>query len=330
MLLAPFGANERDEHRRMVETNLLGAMTATEVFLDQLRGGGGDLVNVSSVAGRFAPAGFAVYAATKWGINGWSESLRLELQPNIRVIVIEPGAVATELTDHITHADSKRAAQEATAATHIEPEDIADVIAFAVSRPQRVALSEILVRPRGVHLFDPPADRADLTAPEFVHPTGGQAPGEWSSRVRVRVRARLACLWGALTRSMRLSGEDRVADQAGAEALDYCRERRAAATRRSPTVTRETGGVRASVRRDYGERTSASGRCWPRVSSMRAPGTIVAERVAVGNQNGDRTDDGIDRAAAGPCWADRSDGVGPRSLSEVDRSPSRPGLLGNP
>jgi NADP-dependent 3-hydroxy acid dehydrogenase YdfG len=80
-------------------------------------------------------------------MNGWSESLRLELQPDVRVIVIEPGAVATELTDHITHDDSKRAAQEATTATHIEPEDIADVIAFAVGRPQRVALSEILVRP---------------------------------------------------------------------------------------------------------------------------------------------------------------------------------------
>jgi NAD(P)-dependent dehydrogenase (short-subunit alcohol dehydrogenase family) len=49
-------------------------------------------VNVSSVAGRVAPAGFAAYAATKWGINGWSEALRVELQPDIRAIVIEPGA----------------------------------------------------------------------------------------------------------------------------------------------------------------------------------------------------------------------------------------------
>jgi len=68
MLTAPFTSDQREEHRRMVETNLLGAMTATEVFLDQLRAdGGGDLVNVSSVAGRVAPAGFAVYAATKGG-----------------------------------------------------------------------------------------------------------------------------------------------------------------------------------------------------------------------------------------------------------------------
>jgi NADP-dependent 3-hydroxy acid dehydrogenase YdfG len=67
MLTAPFSSDQREEHRRMVETNLLGAMTTTEVFLDQLRNRGGDLVNISSVVGRVAPAGFAAYAATKWG-----------------------------------------------------------------------------------------------------------------------------------------------------------------------------------------------------------------------------------------------------------------------
>ena len=72
--------------RQMVEVNLMGAITATEVFLDQLRDGGGDLVNISSVAGRTARAGNAVYAATKWGMNGWSEALRQELLPDIRVI----------------------------------------------------------------------------------------------------------------------------------------------------------------------------------------------------------------------------------------------------
>jgi NADP-dependent 3-hydroxy acid dehydrogenase YdfG len=70
MLLAPFTSEQREEQRRMVQTNLLGAMTATEVFLDQLRDGGGDLVNISSVAGRVAHAGGAVYHATKWGLNG--------------------------------------------------------------------------------------------------------------------------------------------------------------------------------------------------------------------------------------------------------------------
>jgi NADP-dependent 3-hydroxy acid dehydrogenase YdfG len=147
MLTAPFTSHQREEHRRMVETNLLGAMTVTDVFLDQLRAGdGGDLVNISSVAGRVAPAGFAAYSATKWAINGWSEALRVELQPDIRVTVIEPGAIATELSDHITHGDSKKAAKEFLD-TAIPPSDIADVIAFAVSRPQRMTLNEILVRP---------------------------------------------------------------------------------------------------------------------------------------------------------------------------------------
>jgi NADP-dependent 3-hydroxy acid dehydrogenase YdfG len=133
MLTAPFTSEQREEHRRMVETNLLGAMTTTEVFLDQLRAnGGGELVNISSVAGRVAPAGFAAYAATKWGINGWSEALRVELQPDIRVTVIEPGAIATELSDHITDAESKRAAKEYLD-TAIPARDIAEVIAFAVS-----------------------------------------------------------------------------------------------------------------------------------------------------------------------------------------------------
>jgi NADP-dependent 3-hydroxy acid dehydrogenase YdfG len=63
------------------------------------------------------------------------------------VTIIEPGAIATELANHITHADSKRAAQEATAEIGIPAQDIADVIAFAISRPRRVTLNEILVRP---------------------------------------------------------------------------------------------------------------------------------------------------------------------------------------
>ncbi len=147
MLLAPFTSDQQAEHRQMVEVNLLGAMTATDVFLDQLRDGGGDLVNISSVAGRTARAGNAVYAATKWGINGWSEALRQELQPGIRVMVIEPGAVATELTDHITHAETKQATQQFVKDLAITPQDIAEVIAFAVTRPRRMTLNEILVRP---------------------------------------------------------------------------------------------------------------------------------------------------------------------------------------
>jgi NADP-dependent 3-hydroxy acid dehydrogenase YdfG len=147
MLLAPFSSDQRAEQRQMVEVNLLGAMTATEVFLDQLKDGGGDLVNISSVAGRTARPGNAGYAATKWGLNGWSEALRQELQPEVRVIVIEPGAVATELTDHITHGETKEGIEQFYEATAISAGDIAEIIAFAVSRPRSVSLNEILIRP---------------------------------------------------------------------------------------------------------------------------------------------------------------------------------------
>jgi NADP-dependent 3-hydroxy acid dehydrogenase YdfG len=149
MLLGPFTSEQRDEQRQMVEVNLLGAMTATEVFLDQLRDGGGDLINISSVAGRTARAGNAAYAATKWGMNGWSEALRQELQPDVRVIVVEPGAVATELVDHITHGETKQATEQFYDATSITAQDIAEIIAFAVTRPHGVSLNEILVRPTG-------------------------------------------------------------------------------------------------------------------------------------------------------------------------------------
>ena len=150
MLLGPFIAEQRAEHRQMVEVNLLGAMTTTEVFLDQLRDGGGGLVNISSVAGRTARtarAGSAVYAATKTGLGGWSEVLRQELQPGVRVMVIEPGAVATELPDHITHAQTRPEIDQFYQQLAIPAQEIAAIISFCVSRPRTVSINEILVRP---------------------------------------------------------------------------------------------------------------------------------------------------------------------------------------
>ena len=147
MLLGTFGPDNHEDYAPMIETNLLGAITTTEVFLEQLRDGGGDLINLSSVAGRTARPSNGVYAATKWGINGWSEALRQELLPDIRVMVIEPGAVDTELTSHINDAEAKQSAEEMYSNASITAQDVAEVIAFAVSRPQTVSLNEILIRP---------------------------------------------------------------------------------------------------------------------------------------------------------------------------------------
>ena len=153
MLLGPFDTDQRADYRQMVEVNLLGAITATEVFLDQLKNGsgerGGDIVNISSVAGRTARAGNGVYAATKWGLNGWSESLRQELLPDVRVTLIEPGVVATELPKHITHAETKQGVDQLYSQAEVTAGDIAEVIAFTLARPRRLAINEILLRPAG-------------------------------------------------------------------------------------------------------------------------------------------------------------------------------------
>ena len=149
MLLGPFGTAQRADYRQMIDVNLAGAITVTEVFLDQLKDGGGDIINISSVAGRTARPGNGVYAATKWGINGWSESLRQELQPGIRVTLIEPGVVATELPGHITHAATKNGVQQLYDKAEVTAGDIAEVIAFVLARPRRLAINEILLRPAG-------------------------------------------------------------------------------------------------------------------------------------------------------------------------------------
>ena len=147
MLLGPFSSERRADYRQMVEVNLLGAITATEVFLDQLKDGGGDIVNISSVAGRTARPGNGVYAATKWALGGWSESLRQEFLPDIRVTLIEPGAVATELPSHITDEATRAGVEQAYSSVQVTAEDIAAVIAFAVGRPKHLTINEVLLRP---------------------------------------------------------------------------------------------------------------------------------------------------------------------------------------
>jgi NADP-dependent 3-hydroxy acid dehydrogenase YdfG len=127
-------------------------MTTTEVFLDQLKDRaaerGADIVTISSVAGRTARAGNGVYAATKWGLNGWSESLRKELLPDVRVTLIEPGVVATELPQHITHADTREGVQQLYSQAEVTADDVAEVIAFTLSGPH-LAINEVLLRPAG-------------------------------------------------------------------------------------------------------------------------------------------------------------------------------------
>ncbi|MGI4789676.1 MAG: SDR family NAD(P)-dependent oxidoreductase [Janthinobacterium lividum] len=150
MLLGPIGNADTEDWRRMIETNVLGLMYATHAALPLMRAqGSGHIVNISSVAGRTARAGAGVYNASKWGVGAFSESLRQEVyKDKIRVTIIEPGAVATELTHHITNADAKKQIESFVGAmVPLESEDIAAAILYAVTQPPRVNVNEILIRP---------------------------------------------------------------------------------------------------------------------------------------------------------------------------------------
>jgi NADP-dependent 3-hydroxy acid dehydrogenase YdfG len=151
MLLGPVEGADTEEWRRMVGVNLLGLLYCTHAALPIMReAGGGQIVNVSSVAGRHANAGSAVYNLTKFGVTAFSEALRQEaLYSNIRVSVVEPGFVATELqaqNENPAVLDAIEKMREEIGDV-LESEDIANAILYAVSQPPRVGVNEILIRP---------------------------------------------------------------------------------------------------------------------------------------------------------------------------------------
>jgi NADP-dependent 3-hydroxy acid dehydrogenase YdfG len=153
MLLGPIDGADTAQWRQMVEVNLLGLLYCTHAALPILReGGGGDIVNISSVAGRVASAGSGVYNLTKWGVGAFSEALRQETGwAKIRVTLIEPGFVDTELQGHNEHPAVVEAIDKMREQIGeiLQPEDIASAIAYAMSQPQRVSVNEVLVRPTG-------------------------------------------------------------------------------------------------------------------------------------------------------------------------------------
>jgi clavulanate-9-aldehyde reducatase len=135
----------------MIGVNLLGLLYCTHAALPLIaQSGGGDVVNLSSVAGRRADAGAAVYNMTKFGVHGFSEALRQEaLHARIRVTVVAPGFVDTELQGHSTNPLVRRATERSREQIGevLKSDDIADAILYAVTRPPHVCLNEILVRP---------------------------------------------------------------------------------------------------------------------------------------------------------------------------------------
>jgi NADP-dependent 3-hydroxy acid dehydrogenase YdfG len=155
MLLGPVVEAPVEEWERMVGVNLLGLFYTAHAALPHLLAAAGeeprrvaDMVNVSSVAGRMARKGSGVYNATKHGVGAFSEALRQEVAGrHLRVSLVEPGAVATELQSHNRPEIRDRIEKRFEDMDVLQSENIADAIAYVVTRPRHVAVNEILVRP---------------------------------------------------------------------------------------------------------------------------------------------------------------------------------------
>ncbi len=155
MLLGPIEGASTEEWDRMIDLNLKALINTTHAALPHLLAaaedsarGCADVVNVSSVAGRVARMGAGVYNLTKHGVGAFSESFRQEFTGrHVRTSVIEPGAVATELTDHVRDGVREQVRESFADTEVLEAGDIADAIAYVVTRPRRVAINEVLVRP---------------------------------------------------------------------------------------------------------------------------------------------------------------------------------------
>ena len=150
MLLSPIDRAEPSDWQSMIEINLLSLMYTSRAALIKMRAqGSGHIVNISSVAGRSAGPTAGGYNASKWGVNGFSEALRREAhRDGIRVTVIEPGVVATELTEHIPDEETRTNYEARVGEMEpLESEDVAAAIFYAVTQPRRVNVNEILIRP---------------------------------------------------------------------------------------------------------------------------------------------------------------------------------------
>jgi NADP-dependent 3-hydroxy acid dehydrogenase YdfG len=156
MLIGPVLSADISGWDRMIAINLQALTYTTAAALPHLLAAAetdprhvADIVNVSSRSGRVASAGTGVYSATKFGVNAFTESLRQEVtRQHVRVGVIQPGAVETELTSH-NSAELRRTVFDPFDAEHVKlgADDIAGAIAYMVTQQRRVSIAELWVMP---------------------------------------------------------------------------------------------------------------------------------------------------------------------------------------
>jgi NADP-dependent 3-hydroxy acid dehydrogenase YdfG len=155
MLLGPIENADVEQWERMLSVNVRGLLFCAHAAFPHLVRAAeesarrvADLVNISSVAGRVARLGNGVYSLTKFGVGAFSESLRQELaQRHVRVSVVEPGIVDTELQSHNPPQIRDQLVQTFGEIERLQAPDIADAIVYIVTRPRHVAVNELLIRP---------------------------------------------------------------------------------------------------------------------------------------------------------------------------------------
>jgi NADP-dependent 3-hydroxy acid dehydrogenase YdfG len=155
MLLGPIVGADVTEWQRMLDLNVAGLMYMTSAALPHLLRAAADgprkvadLINVSSIAGRAARAGAGAYNASKFAVNAFSESLRQEVtKKHVRICVVEPGYVESELRSHNRPEIQEQMAKTLVIDDPLQPEDIADAIAYVVTRARHIAINELLIRP---------------------------------------------------------------------------------------------------------------------------------------------------------------------------------------
>lgn len=145
--LEPYQDTDPEDTMEMIDTNIKGLFLVTRAFLPAMvKRNQGHIVNLGSTAGLYAYAGAAVYCATKAAVKTFSDGLRIDVMASdVKITTIQPGLVETPFSEVRFHGDTKRAASVYTGIDALQAEDIADVIAFVVSRPKRVQISDVVI-----------------------------------------------------------------------------------------------------------------------------------------------------------------------------------------
>ena len=142
----PFWESAEDDEEQVLETNVHGAIRMTRLCLRHIRDGG-HIVNLGSIAGRQAYENAAVYVASKFAVRGFTYALREDLLGRpIRLTIVDPGLVETNFSVVRFRGDVDKARAVYENVTPMTPDDVADCVMFALTRPAHVNVDEIVVK----------------------------------------------------------------------------------------------------------------------------------------------------------------------------------------